>query len=458
MEAFTLEKGSRFIDLNKSFDEIKLAWVGSKRDDDTEQLYVKWYNYPDEPTEIKLEEYTGRAFPDLNGPFLDLSDFYKELRIKSNSANQDFINCLYNAPSQKLSVGDAIQKLSEIANIHEEAAEAVLKLEVAKGLLDYTEQKSGNYIKLSAAYHQIEDEKRFLSTIVDDLSSKSDRIGLIIKHHPTTGNYREKLLVTILRKYIPTKYHVATGFIYGASKQIDILIYDQQNYIPIFREDDLVVVKPDSVRAIIEVKTTLDSDSLWEALEGITEVCRMANYATPPFKGIFAFDSNYKTTDGVVDRVKNFYNDESGSFTSQLLFDIVDSICIPGKHIVFSHYVTRKSRFFNQTVSPALYSFENKRDVSVETASFFNDLFWRLDVEKRAKKTNLNHYEMLGEEIDYSFKGFIHENWVPQTSFHNEHDFTQESIEARVQDVENWIGGKVSSDELYDKYFGSLKG
>ncbi|WP_367619543.1 MULTISPECIES: DUF6602 domain-containing protein [Paraburkholderia] len=68
----------------------------------------------------------------------------------------------------------------------------------------------------------------------------SERIGTLIGHGPTVGTYRENLLQTVLRKHLPTYYHVATGFINGSPPQVDILIYDQVDYVPTFREGVLV--------------------------------------------------------------------------------------------------------------------------------------------------------------------------------------------------------------------------
>jgi len=456
MEEFIPIEGNRFIDLNKDFDKVSLAFVAKDKENDPDKLIVAWYNYPDEPTKIDYSDYSGKAFPDLNSPFTKLSDYYKDLRGKTNSSRREFIKFLYNSKSKKLEISEAIKLLVDIAKIDTEQAEAILKLGVAKGDFKFSKLKSGDFLVLASIFTEIEDKKRFLSSIIDELSSKSERVGLIIKHHQTTGNYREQLLISVLKKYVPKKYHVATGFIDGRTKQIDIIIYDQQNYIPLFRENDLVVVKPDSVRAVIEVKTTLNSDSLWEALEGIHQVFRHSTHAIPVFKGVFAFNSNYESTESVIERIKNFYNDSSNQYYSSQLNDIVDSVCVPEKHIVFTDYVKPKSKFFKNTISPGCYSFTNQGDISVEASSFFSDLFAHLDVDLVAKKVNLNHFEILGHEIEYSWNGFIHEDWTPQSSFRNEHDFTQDGILKRLTDIDEWIKGKITGSDLYEKYFGDL--
>ena len=46
------------------------------------------------------------------------------------------------------------------------------------------------------------------------------------------------------------------------SSQLDIIVYDDTDYAPIFREKDVVVVRPESVRAVIEVKGFLKSDDV----------------------------------------------------------------------------------------------------------------------------------------------------------------------------------------------------
>ncbi|QNU61380.1 hypothetical protein HZS52_16610 [Vreelandella titanicae] len=91
-----------------------------------------------------------------------------------------------------------------------------------------------------------------------------------------------------MSNFLPKRYFVGTGFIvfindnhdlkglhpnnteflnlksHSTSHQLDIVIYDNTNYAPIFRDGDFVVLRPESVRSIIEVKGFLSDSNVSE--------------------------------------------------------------------------------------------------------------------------------------------------------------------------------------------------
>ncbi|QDT95265.1 DUF6602 domain-containing protein [Gimesia aquarii] len=97
------------------------------------------------------------------------------------------------------------------------------------------------------------------------------------------GTHCEVLLRDFLRRNLPSTFSVDKGFIYGrrevkgASKhcpEIDILIHDTSYYRPAFRLEDFVIVQPEAVRGIIQVKRTLTSKQLKSAIENVVEAKR----------------------------------------------------------------------------------------------------------------------------------------------------------------------------------------
>lgn len=127
------------------------------------------------------------------------------------------------------------------------------------------------------------------------------------KHHfPTEGYHCEVLLKEYLRANLPSRFSVDTGFIRAepvefdgkklyASPQIDILIHDCQHHSPLYRIGDLVVVQPEAVVAIIEVKKTLTSTELQDALYklAVSHILLQQRTYDPSviYSGVFSYDT-----------------------------------------------------------------------------------------------------------------------------------------------------------------------
>jgi len=127
----------------------------------------------------------------------------------------------------------------------------------------------------------------FSSLLGDSFQSKIDLLTQIIQgaHYPSLGRYKERLLAKMIAEYVPKNLEVGTGFVlfvHGAtqerermpgfdamnmgshsiSKQCDIIVFDSSKIPVIFRDDDFVVVRPESVRAVIEVKGTANKKEI----------------------------------------------------------------------------------------------------------------------------------------------------------------------------------------------------
>ena len=142
-----------------------------------------------------------------------------------------------------------------------------------------------------------------------ELNSTIDRIDYLIgnEHLPTKGSYREILLRRLLRRVLPGRYRVSTGFVYRwgepPSRQIDILVWDAHNHSALLEEGELVVLTADAVAAMIEVKSVLSPAELRDALgllnpDWLTYWRHTAATSTSglsqqvpdvPYRGIFAF-------------------------------------------------------------------------------------------------------------------------------------------------------------------------
>ena len=75
---------------------------------------------------------------------------------------------------------------------------------------------------------------------------------------------QESVLRAVLRRYLPKNVAIGKGFVVSdeeTSTQIDILIYDTNAPI-LFQDGDLVLIRPDAVRAAVEVKTSIRRSDL----------------------------------------------------------------------------------------------------------------------------------------------------------------------------------------------------
>lgn len=224
-----------------------------------------------------------------------------------------------------------------------------------------------------------EKQRKFSATIAVELASLSERIRLIIEHGPTVGTYRENLLQNSLRKHLPERYHVATGFIFGMRNQIDILIYDRIDYAPIFRDGHLVIVPPEAVRAVIEVKTNLTSDNLESALEVMHAVAHQDDNKPPFFKGIFAFESSL-SSEFIYESIANFYTDwEAPAFgkPGEIIhqpFQHITCLCVNNKAFAHIRYARNK----NKRLVPVLYSKNSATELESQSSFFMQNLLSHL--------------------------------------------------------------------------------
>jgi hypothetical protein len=81
--------------------------------------------------------------------------------------------------------------------------------------------------------------------------------------HP--GTHCEVLLRAYLRRNLLQWMSIDKGYIYGLAKcgdktyhgpEIDLLVHNTKDYSPLFRLDDFVIVQPEAVLGIIQVKRT----------------------------------------------------------------------------------------------------------------------------------------------------------------------------------------------------------
>ena len=90
----------------------------------------------------------------------------------------------------------------------------------------------------------------------DELIALTNKVRSLITNWGEDGRYKEAILKNIIRRFLPEKYSIASGFVikqthergeHEASHQIDLIIYDDTSPI-LFKEGDLIILTPDAVR------------------------------------------------------------------------------------------------------------------------------------------------------------------------------------------------------------------
>lgn len=111
-----------------------------------------------------------------------------------------------------------------------------------------------------------------------ELLALTNKVRNLIDHWGEDGRYKEAVLKNVIKRFLPEKYSIGTGFVikqtenrgeHLSSRQIDLIIYDDASPI-LFKEGDFVILTPDAVRGIIEVKANLQN-------QGLTQVLIQAN-------------------------------------------------------------------------------------------------------------------------------------------------------------------------------------
>lgn len=136
----------------------------------------------------------------------------------------------------------------------------------------------------------------YFQSLTQEIHALKNRVRHFIKdrHWLSDGLWKESVLRAVLRRHLPRSLGVGTGFVVKGdevSTQIDILIYDTTKPI-LFQDGDFIVVTPDLVRAVIEVKTQLRKNQMRAELTKLAEIHHFAASTAlcQPFVGLFSFD------------------------------------------------------------------------------------------------------------------------------------------------------------------------
>ncbi|WP_312471225.1 DUF6602 domain-containing protein [Neobacillus sp.] len=122
---------------------------------------------------------------------------------------------------------------------------------------------------------------RYHNQLYKEIEVTKERIASLISHGLTKGQINEFAIKKVFEEKIPENYGVSRGFIVTdswESTEIDIIIYDK-SYPTLFKTGDVIIVTPDAVKGLIEVKTRLTSQELMESSEKLGNIAEVVyNY------------------------------------------------------------------------------------------------------------------------------------------------------------------------------------
>jgi hypothetical protein len=114
------------------------------------------------------------------------------------------------------------------------------------------------------------------------LLANIDKLKFFTSQTKIKGEYLEALVRDLVRKYIDDKFKVKYGILVddkgNRSEECDIIVYEQGKK-PVFEfREDLVIVNAKDVRFVIQVKSTLTSSTLKNAIKNLKKVKELNKY------------------------------------------------------------------------------------------------------------------------------------------------------------------------------------
>jgi len=167
---------------------------------------------------------------------------------------------------------------------------------------------------------RIPDYKKYIRQKIEILKQEANLIKpLVTAHPPTIGAFYEMILKKFVRDFVPNKYKIGTGFVMDIenkrlSRQIDILIYENDAFPPIYQHEDLVIVESSAVYAAIEVKAHANKDTIKMAKENMQRF-KEVTYPFTNWYLIVINRTNKKET------ILRYYNDYLCNCQGLLVFD-----------------------------------------------------------------------------------------------------------------------------------------
>ena len=188
--------------------------------------------------------------------------------------------------------------------------------------------------------------EQFYRKVQGKLMVQRDVINSLLKDPRIIGDYYEAIVRDAVREAVSSSFSVGRGVVLAedgrASKECDIIVYNAGEYGSLFSSGDIVVVSPEAVRCVIQVKGTVSMDNLKDAIQGLSAVDQLR---TGIWKIIVGFKTNVEyqklvelcakssSVNGIF-VFSSSYNPETEDISLQMqkLVGIIKSITAPGMY------------------------------------------------------------------------------------------------------------------------------
>ena len=137
----------------------------------------------------------------------------------------------------------------------------------------------------------------YYKSITVELEALKNRVRNFIGdvHWLTDGEWKEGVLQAIIARHLPASVSIGRGFVRtvgGVTTQCDLLLYRTDRPV-LFRDGDLVILTPDALLGVVEVKTSLDKNEFTKAVAKLSAIGNLlATHSGHFFLGLFSYESD----------------------------------------------------------------------------------------------------------------------------------------------------------------------
>jgi len=143
--------------------------------------------------------------------------------------------------------------------------------------------------------------EQYYKAIFGQIQSEVKYINNLITHPGEKGKLNENVLIELLKKFLPSKYSIGSGFVIDGegriSKQFDIIIYDNFYNSSFLAQKTIGLFPIEIVYLVIQVKTSLTHKEIKSSIKNLESLkilkFNSEHIAVPEIKEIFEPSSLY---------------------------------------------------------------------------------------------------------------------------------------------------------------------